>query len=146
MDELDLLEEQGRQEKEAKKQEKKTPEAKAKRNRGRAQRNRGLRVEREMAKRLARFGFSRVPLSGAVGGSWRGDLRRPTIDKAITVIEVKRREKGFTTLQNWLAQGGGVDALIIDPGGRSKPMAVMYLDKLEELFEEAGYSASGDQS
>jgi len=140
MDELDLLEQQGREEREARRQARKTPEAKAKRNRGRAQRNRGLRVEREMARRLARFGFERVPLSGAVGGSWRGDLRRSKCDKAVTVIEVKRREKGFATLENWLAQGGGMDALIIDPGGRSKPMVVMYLEKFEQLLEEAGYS------
>lgn len=145
MDELDFLEEQGKKEREEKKKQRKSPQARQKKNYGRAQRNRGLKVEREMAKRLSRFGFERVPLSGAMGGSWSGDLRRMKMDgRVVGKIEVKRRENSFKTLEDWLTQGGGVDVVIIDPAYGREELVVMHLSIFEKLLEEAGYDGGNN--
>jgi hypothetical protein len=51
-------------------------ERKPKINFGRAQKRRGYQFEHYLAGRLSRYGFERVPLSGALGGALRGDLYR----------------------------------------------------------------------
>lgn len=138
MDELDMLEAEGKARREAKKAARKTPEARAKRNTGRSQRNRGYRAEKEIEKRLKVYGFYRVPLSGALGGErFSGDLRREG-NAAIRVIEVKRRQGSQKQLRSYLAQGNA-DLLIIVPGGGEEPLAVMELKKLQDLLGEAKY-------
>jgi hypothetical protein len=139
-DELDLLVAQGRAERAAANAERHTPEGKAKRNRGRAQRNRGYRTEHRLAKRLARFGFERVPLSGAAGGSWSGDLRRTTEDhRYLTYLECKHREDAMITLDKWLQQSDRTRGLLIDRGAAKEPLFVAYLKDVERLLEEGGY-------
>lgn len=145
MDEIDALVEQGKEERAKASARQHTPEAKAQRNRGRAQRNRGYRAEKRVESRLAKFGFERVPLSGAAGGSWRGDLRRRGEGKAIAVVEVKHRKNGWATLRKWLAQGGGVDVLCLDEGAAKDILFVLPEKIFLALLSEAGYETEGKQ-
>ncbi len=141
MDELLQLEQEGAARRQARAAARKTPAAKAKRNTGRAQRNRGYRAEKRIEAKLARFGWRRVPLSGAAGGSWSGDLRRIKQDgKILNVTEVKHRESGWKTLRDWLAQGNA-DWLVLDEGQHKEALFVIPESKLLVLLEEAGYDA-----
>lgn len=138
-DELTQLEAEGAARRQEKSAARKTPEAKAKRNTGRAQRNRGYRAEKRIEAKLARFGWRRVPLSGAVGGSWSGDLRRDKQDgRVLNVTEIKHRQSGWTTLRKWLAQGNA-DWLVLDEGAGKDFLCVIPEEKILQLLEEAGY-------
>jgi len=140
-DELTQLEAEGAARRKEKAAARKTPEAKAKRNTGRAQRNRGYRAEKRIEAKLARFGWRRVPLSGAAGGSWSGDLRRDRQDgRVLNVTEIKHRQNGWTTLRKWLAQGNA-DWLVLDEGQGKEALFVMQENKMLVLLEEAGYDA-----
>jgi Holliday junction resolvase len=69
---------------------------------GKGPRAKGLRRERELARILD---GERVPLSGAAGGSFAGD-----VDALGLRWEVKARRDGFRSLYAWLE---GVDALAV---------------------------------
>lgn len=126
----------------AKKEECNTSEAKAKRNTGRAQKNRGYRAEKRIESKFEKYGYRRMPLSGALGGSWSGDLRRNSEDyKTIVTIEVKHRDSGWATLRKWLAQGNA-DMLILDEGAYKDILCVLPGEKLMQLLGEAGYDES----
>lgn len=90
---------------------------------GKRSRNKGARGEREVARLL---GGERVPLSGASGGSFTGDVR------ALELLwEVKLRGNGFRQLYRWLE---GVDALAVR-ADRQEWLAVMPLETLLKLLE-----------
>lgn len=136
MDELDKLEQEGRERREQRKAARKTPEARAKRNYGRTQKNRGYRAEKAVERRLKKYGFYRVPLSGALGGRFAGDLRREA-NTCLKVLEIKRRQGAQKQMRAYLAQGDA-DAVVIVPGGGQEPLVFMELRKLEQLLLEAG--------
>lgn len=69
---------------------------------GRAKRDKGARAERALAKLL---GGERVPLSGAAGGAYAGDVMAMGLR-----WEAKVRGDGFKQLYSWL-EGG--DALAV---------------------------------
>lgn len=143
-DELDVVVQEGIAKRKAEAAERKaarnTPERKVARNRGRAQRNRGYRAEHRLAQRLARFGFERVPLSGAAGGSWSGDLRRTTEDhRYLSYLECKHRQDALITLDKWLQQSDRTRGVLIDRGTAKEPLFVAYLKDMEFVLEEAGY-------
>ena len=71
---------------------------------GRRSRNKGARIEREIVRALQAKGFaaSRVPLSGAVGGRFSGDVVLPLLGGDLCV-EVNARADGFRELYSWLA-------------------------------------------
>jgi Holliday junction resolvase len=85
--------------------------AQAKKRGGRASRDKGNRFERAIVKLLQDrgLGAERVPLSGAAGGSYSGDLTVPILGRDL-VVEAKARANGFAQLYSWLE---GRDALII---------------------------------
>lgn len=90
---------------------------------GKAQRDKGARREREFAKLV---GGERVPLSGAAGGSYTGDV------KALGLTwECKTRKNGFKQLYDWLE---GKDALAIK-ADRKEWLAVIPVKKLLQLLE-----------
>lgn len=62
---------------------------------GKAPRRKGDNAERELARLL---GGQRVPLSGAAGGDYAGDVVVPGLGRG----EVKRRRDGFKQLYAWL--------------------------------------------
>ena len=91
-------------------------------------REKGDRFERECVARLVGLGVSaaRVPLSGAAGGDFAGDLivagRR---------IECKTRKRAWTDLFNWLP---GNHALMIK-SDRTDTLVVMSLETYADLLK-----------
>ena len=88
---------------------------------GRAEREKGARVERGLVHlhRDAGIDCERVPLSGAAGGRFGGDLVVADCYRA----EVKSRAggAGFRTLERWLAD----HALLFLKRDRQPPLVVM---------------------
>lgn len=79
---------------------------------GKKSRDKGARGERHLKRLLQDRGFAaeRIPLSGAAGGKFRGDVTAPFlgIDRR---FEVKVRADGFRELYGWLADD--VDFLVV---------------------------------
>ena len=93
-------------------------------------RDKGLRSERELVNLLRDRGIpaERVPLSGAAGGSFGGDVVA-MFDGKKTLIECKVRADGFKQIYGWLAV---VDMLAIKRD-RAEWLVVMPISKyLEE--------------
>ncbi len=97
---------------------------------GRSPRRKGVRVERELVQQLCELGLpcERVPLSGAAGGAWSGDIHIELRGRT-RKIEVKARHE-FRTLHGWLA---GNDLLLLK-ADRQPPLAVLSLALLAELI------------
>ena len=95
--------------------------------------DKGNRVEREIVKRHLAAGIEaeRVPLSGAVGGSYSGDLRVGSDLKA----EVKARAsgEGFRLLERWL----GDNDLLFLRRDRTAPLVVMDWKTYECLMRDS---------
>lgn len=89
---------------------------------GRSERRKGADAEREFARLI---GGERVPLSGAAGGSYTGDV----IGLGLR-WECKRRRNGFKQLYDWL---DGADALAVR-ADRRPWLVVMPLERLLELI------------
>jgi len=70
---------------------------------GRRSRDKGNRMEREVVNRFLAAGISaeRVPLSGAAGGSYKGDLT-VVVNNQDWLGECKARADGFRQQYDWL--------------------------------------------
>ena len=117
---------------------------------GKPSRDKGARVEREMVHALNYIPgvvAERVPLSGAAGGSYVGDISFEITPGAgdqkpqPMVAEVKARKSGdgFKTLERWL---GSNDMLFLKRN-RAEPLLVMPLATLRRILgvqdvEDAG--------
>ncbi|MHB1702258.1 MAG: hypothetical protein ACYCSN_19410 [Acidobacteriaceae bacterium] len=88
---------------------------------GKSQRDKGLRSEREFAKLI---GGERVPLSGAAGGSYTGDVVAAGLR-----FECKVRSDGFKQLYEWL----GVNDALAVKADRRPWLIVMTLEKWKEM-------------
>lgn len=101
---------------------------------GKMQRRKGYRVEREMVllHQAAGVGAHRVPLSGAAGGEYRGDIIVQSHNGEELRLEVKSRRggSGFRVLEGWL---GDNDALLLKRD-RAAPMVVLSWDAWLELL------------
>ena len=87
---------------------------------GKKSRDKGMRREREFSKII---GGERVPLSGAAGGSYVGDVRGLDL-----LWEVKSRKQAWGQLYLWL---DNVDALAIKADGKDW-LTVMRVNKFLE--------------
>lgn len=101
---------------------------------GRYSRNKGARGERMLVNLLQERGYAaeRVPLSGAAGGSYGGDISVPVlgVDRR---IEAKWRAGGFAQLYAWLS---GNYALIVK-ADRQKPLLVIPLETAIDVLDVA---------
>jgi Holliday junction resolvase len=97
---------------------------------GRSPKRKGTRVERELVQLLCELGLPcvRVPLSGAIGGSWAGDIHLELHGRTHKV-EVKARRE-FRTLHSWLADK---DVLVLK-ADRQAPLAVLPVSLLVKLI------------
>lgn len=100
---------------------------------GRSQRDKGARAEREFARLI---GGERVPLSGAAGGSYTGDVVGMGLK-----WEVKRRADGFRELYKWL---NGKDALAVR-ADRREWLVVMPLERFLELIGRENEVSDSDR-
>jgi hypothetical protein len=91
---------------------------------GRASRDKGGREERLLVKLLQATGFAaeRVPLSGAMGGKFGGDISLPLIGRDMRV-ESKVRQNGFREIYRWLENAD----LLIVRSDRRPPLVVLPL-------------------
>ena len=98
---------------------------------GKASRDKGARIEREIVRRHVELGIhaERVPLSGASGGSFAGDIEITGIGRA----EVKARKDGagFVTLQRWL----GDHAALFLRADQMAPLVVLPWETYARLLE-----------
>jgi Holliday junction resolvase len=101
---------------------------------GRASRDKGNRFERHLVRFFQNHGFAseRVPLSGAAGGRYRGDLTVPILGRDLR-IEAKHRADGFRELYAWLV---GRDVLIVK-ADRREPLVVVPLRLAIEVVTAA---------
>ncbi len=97
---------------------------------GKFSRDKGLRGERFLVNKLKESGFAaeRVPLSGAAGNSFSGDLNIPLLG-VNRRAEVKCRAHGFAQLYQWLDKND----LLIVKGDRQSPLVVIPLELAMEI-------------
>ena len=101
---------------------------------GRRFRHKGARTERSIVNALKANGIAaaRVPLSGAVGGRFTGDIVLPLMGRDLCV-EVKARADGFRELYIWLNQR---DVLIVK-ADRQEPLVVVRLSLAAQIAKVA---------
>ena len=99
---------------------------------GKPSRDKGLRVEREIVNACLEVGIKaeRVPLSGAAGGSFTGDIM--LCDKFRCEVKARKDGAGFRTLYKWK----GLNDILIVKQDRAAPLFIMDLDTLSRLMEE----------
>jgi len=97
---------------------------------GKASRDKGARNERNLVNELRAHGFEaeRVPLSGAAGGQFTGDIILEGMR-----FEAKVRASGFATLRRWL---GGHDGLFVK-ADRMETLVVLTMARFMHLLSLA---------
>lgn len=97
---------------------------------GKASRDKGNRIEREIVNLLKGEGIhaERVPLSGAAGGLFKGDI---TFLKYIAEVKARKGGTGFKTIERWLDDN---DMLFLRRD-RAAPLVVMGWDTFIPLVQ-----------
>ena len=102
---------------------------------GKASRDKGARREREIVELLNAINgvhAERVPLSGAAGGSYSGDISIITAGEKLTAeVKARKNGEGFLTLERWL----GENDMLILKRDRQRPMVVLPWEMLTFLME-----------
>jgi Holliday junction resolvase len=100
----------------------------------RRSRSKGARTERSIVNALRASGIAavHVPLSGAIGGRFAGDIVLPLMGRDLCV-EVKARADGFRELYSWLTNR---DVLVVK-ADRQEPLVVLRLSLAAEIAKVA---------
>ena len=97
---------------------------------GRKSRDKGQRTERIITNSFQDFGLAaeRIPLSGAAGGKFKGDISVPIggIDRR---LEVKTRKDGFKQIYGWLPGNFG----LVLKADRKQPLVVLTIEEFITL-------------
>jgi len=98
---------------------------------GRMQRNKGARVEREIVQRFIDIGLhaEKIPLSGAAGGSFSGDL---LVSGRKVEVKARKDGTGFKLLYRWL----GDNDFLVCKQDRTEPLVIMTIQTLGDLLGE----------
>jgi Holliday junction resolvase len=108
---------------------------------GKPSRDKGLRREREVVRRLASVRgveAERVPLSGAGGGSFAGDvLIRVGVEKLYAEVKARADGSGFKQIKKWM---GDNDFLFLVED-RAEPLVAVPWKVFSGLLE--GYARGG---
>ena len=101
---------------------------------GRRSRSKGARTERSTvnAQKASGIAAVRLPLSGAVGGRFAGDIALPLMGRDLRA-EVKARVDGFRELYCWLNRRD----VLIDNADRHEPLIVVRLSLAAEVAKLA---------
>ena len=104
---------------------------------GRMQRNKGARVEREIVQRFIDIGLhaEKIPLSGAAGGSFSGDL---LVGGRKVEVKARKDGTGFKLLYRWL----GDNDFLVCKQDRTEPLVIMTIKTLGDLLDEQDSSPS----
>ncbi len=97
---------------------------------GRASREKGARTEREAVAILQDAGIAavKIPLSGACGGRFAGDITAPVLG-VDRLLEVKCRAAGFTEIYRWI----GLHYAVVIRRDRAEPLVVVRLKDFAQL-------------
>jgi Holliday junction resolvase len=100
---------------------------------GRRSRAKGACTERGIVNALKAIGIAavRVPLSGAVGGRFGGDVVLPLVGRDLCV-EVKARADGFRELYSWLNER---DVPIVK-ADRQEPLVIVRLSLAADIAKQ----------
>lgn len=107
----------------------------------------GSRVEREIVElhKAAGIDCSKVPLSGALGGEFSGDIKM-NLAGEIVKAEVKARKNGagFATIEKWL----GANQILFLRRDRQQPLVLLpwttYERLLKALADKSSCPTCGD--
>jgi Holliday junction resolvase len=110
---------------------------------GRRSRDKGARVERAIVQSLKAGGFAaeRVPLSGAAGGRYSGDIVLPLMGRDLC-LDAKARADGFRELYGWLDQR---DVLIVK-ADRQEALVVVRMSLAVEIAQAATVNTGKEQA
>lgn len=99
-----------------------------------ASKDKGRRLENAVVDAFTSSGHQaeRVPLSGALGGKYAGDVVVGTTEKPLLRIECKNREVLPEYLWTYLAQGDA-DAVVLKKNHK-KPLVVLPLDAFIRMW------------
>ena len=95
--------------------------------------NKGSRIEREIVDLHRAIGVSasRVPLSGAAGGEFSGDIRIG--DGMVGEVKARSKGQGFATIERWL----GKNNFLFLRRDRASPLVVMTWESYAKLISKS---------
>jgi Holliday junction resolvase len=104
---------------------------------GRKSKAKGYREEHQAENDCQAAGFAaeRIPLSGAAGGKFSGDISIPLLGRDL-IAEVKVRRDGFRELYRWLGQND----LLFVRANRQRRLVILSWDLAVKIAQAAEHN------